>query len=142
MTSLDGRLVDLLRGQRLGRLATIKRDGRPQLSNVNYTYDDTTQTIRVSVTADRAKTHNLRRDPRASFHVESDDGWSYVVAEGTAELTPVAAEPTDATVDELVDVYRAIGGEHPDWDEYRTAMVQDRRLVLRLPVDRVYGLAR
>jgi PPOX class probable F420-dependent enzyme len=142
MTSLDGRLVDLLRGQRLGRLATIKRDGRPQLSNVNYTYDDTTQTIRVSVTADRAKTHNLRRDPRASFHVESDDGWSYVVAEGTAELTPVAVEPTDATVDELVDVYRAIGGEHPDWDEYRTAMVQDRRLVLRLPVDRVYGLAR
>jgi PPOX class probable F420-dependent enzyme len=142
MTSLDGRLVDLLRGQRLGRLATIKRDGRPQLSNVNYTYDDTTQTIRVSVTADRAKTHNLRRDPRASFHVESDDGWSYVVAEGTAELTQVAAEPTDATVDELVDVYRAIGGEHPDWDEYRTVMVQDRRLVLRLPVDRVYGLAR
>jgi PPOX class probable F420-dependent enzyme len=142
MTSLDGRLVDLLRGQRLGRLATIKRDGRPQLSNVNYIYDDTTQTIRVSVTADRAKTHNLRRDPRASFHVESDDGWSYVVAEGTAELTPVAAEPTDATVDELVDVYRAIGGEHPDWDEYRTVMVQDRRLVLRLPVDRVYGLAR
>ncbi|MGH3453628.1 MAG: PPOX class F420-dependent oxidoreductase [Nocardioidaceae bacterium] len=142
MTSLDGRLVDLLRGQRLGRLVTIKRDGRAQLSNVNYTYDDTTQTIRVSVTADRAKTHNLRRDPRASFHVESDDGWSYVVAEGTAELTPVATEPSDATVEELVDVYRAISGEHPDWDEYRTVMVQDRRLVLRLPVDRVYGLAR
>lgn len=142
MTSLDGRLVELLRGHNLGRLATIRRNGRPQLSNVIYTWDDATRTIRVSVTEGRAKTHNLRRDPRASFHVEANGGWSYVVAEGNAELTPVAAEPTDKTVDELVDIYRAISGEHPDWDDFRAAMVQDRRLALRLPVERVYGLVR
>ena len=142
MTSLDGRLVELLRDQRIGRLATIKRDGRPQLSNVIYAWDDDTQSIRVSVTDGRAKTHNLRRDPRASFHVEASGGWSYAVAEGIAELSPVAAEPDDATVDELVDIYRTLSGEHPDWDEFRTAMVQDRRLVLRLPVERIYGLVR
>ena len=142
MTSLDGRLVELLRDQRIGRLATIKHDGRPQLSNVIYTWDDDASTIRVSVTDGRAKTHNLRRDPRASFHVEGNGGWTYAVAEGFAELSPVAAEPDDATVDELVDIYRTLSGEHPDWDEFRTAMVQDRRLVLRLPVERVYGLVR
>jgi hypothetical protein len=54
-------------------------------------------------------------------------------------LTPVAADPHDATVDELVEVYRAIAGEHPDWDEYRATMVADRRLVVRLTVERVYG---
>jgi PPOX class probable F420-dependent enzyme len=142
MASLDSRLVGLLREHRIGRLATIKRDGRPQLSNVIYSWDDATRTIRVSVTADRAKTYNLRRDPRASFHVDGKGGWSYVVAEGNAELSPVAAEPTDATVDELVEIYRAISGEHPDWDDFRATMVRERRLVLRLPVDRVYGLVR
>ena len=142
MTSLDSRLIDLLRGNRIGRLATIKRDGRPQLSNVIYTWDDASRTIRVSLTADRAKTYNLRRDPRASFHVDAKGGWSYVVAEGIADLSPVAAEPADATVDELVEIYRAISGEHPDWDDFRAAMVRERRLVLRLPVDRVYGLVR
>lgn len=142
MTSLDDQLVDLLRGQRIGRLATIRRNGRPQLSNVIYAWDDATQTIRVSVTDGRAKTHNLRRDPRASFHVEAKGGWSYAVAEGTAELSPVAADPADATVDQLVEIYRSISGEHPDWDDFRAAMVRDRRLALRLPVDRVYGLVR
>ena len=142
MASLDDRLVDLLRTNRIGHIATIKRDGRPQLSNVIYAWDDDARTIRVSVTDDRAKTHNLRRDPRASFHVEGKGGWSYAVAEATAALTPVAAEPDDATVEELVDIYRTLSGEHPDWDEFRSAMVADRRLVLRLPVDRVYGLVR
>lgn len=134
------RLFDLLAGRRLGVLATIRRDGRPQLSNVNYTFDPDRRLIRISVTDDRAKTRNLRRDPRASFHVSSEDGWSYVVVEARAELTPVAAEVDDPTVEELVAVYRAIQGEHPDWDDYRRAMVADRRLVLRLPVDRVYGM--
>jgi hypothetical protein len=54
----------------------------------------------------------------------------------------VAADPNDATVEELIDVYRAVAGEHPDWDEYRAAMVADRRLVIRLAVERVYGSAR
>jgi PPOX class probable F420-dependent enzyme len=130
---------DLLAGTRTGVLVTIKRDGRPQLSNVGYTYDPETRKIRISVTDGRAKTANLRRDPRASFHVTSKDMWRYVVVEGVAELTPVASAPDDATVDELVDVYRAVAGEHPDWDEYRAAMVADRRLVVTIPVERTYG---
>ncbi len=130
---------ELLTRLNRGVLVTLKSDGRPQLSNVNHTYDPGTRLIRVSVTADRAKTRNLMRDPRASYHVTSEDFWHWTVAEGIADLTPVAADPHDATVEELVDVYRAIAGEHPDWDEYRAAMVHDRRLVLRLPVDRLYG---
>jgi PPOX class probable F420-dependent enzyme len=124
-----------------GVLVTLKRDGRPQLSNVGHTYDPATGLIRISVTDGRAKTANLRRDPRASYYVTTPDLGAYLVAEGTAELTPVAAAPDDATVEELVEVYRAIVGEHPDWDEFRAAMVTDRRLVVRIEVDRTYGWA-
>ncbi|HZG02803.1 MAG TPA: PPOX class F420-dependent oxidoreductase [Streptomyces sp.] len=133
-------LLALLSQRDLGVLATLKRDGRPQLSNVSYTYDPERQLIRISVTADRAKARNLARDPRASFHVTSADGWAWTVVEGLAELTPVAADPHDATVEELIEVYRAVRGEeHPDWDDYRRAMVADRRLVVRLGVGRAYG---
>ncbi|WP_433888585.1 PPOX class F420-dependent oxidoreductase [Streptomyces sp. CA-111067] len=137
-----GPLFDLLKKGGTGVLVTLKRDGRPQLSNVSFTYDDPSRTIRISATDDRAKTRNLRRDPRASFYVSTPEFGSYLVAEGDAELTPVAADPGDATVDELVEVYRAIAGEHPDWDEYRAAMVADHRLVIRLRADRAYGWGR
>nr|WP_253878898.1 PPOX class F420-dependent oxidoreductase [Actinomadura rupiterrae] len=129
----------LLAQSKLGVLATLKRDGRPQLSNINYHYDTDRDLVRISVTADRAKARNLRRDPRASLHVTSPDGWAWTVAEGTAELSDVAADEHDAAVEELIDVYRAVQGEHPDWDDYRRAMVRDQRLVVRLPVERVYG---
>ncbi|OEU96437.1 PPOX class F420-dependent oxidoreductase [Streptomyces oceani] len=133
-------LLRLFTRHNLGVLVTLRRDGRPQLSNVNHTYDPATRLIRISVTADRAKARNLTRDPRASFHVTSQDGWAWTVADGTAELTPVASNPYDSTVDELVEVYRAIRGEeHPDWDDYRAAMVTDRRQVVRLRVERAYG---
>jgi PPOX class probable F420-dependent enzyme len=135
----DPRLLDLVADHRRGVLATIKRDGRPQLSNIGYAYDRAAGVVRISVTADRAKTRNLQRDARASLHVTSDDFWSWVVVEGTADLTPVAADPHDGTVEELVAYYRAVSGEHPDWDEYRQAMVTDRRLVVRLPVEHAYG---
>ena len=134
-------LLELLGDHGRGVLATLKRDGRPQLSVVAYAYDPRERLIRVSVTESRAKTRNLRRDPRASLQVTGDDVYTYVVAEGDAELTPVAADPRDATVEELIEVYRKIGGEHPNWDEYRTAMVADRRLVIRIPVEHVYGIA-
>jgi PPOX class probable F420-dependent enzyme len=122
-----------------GVLVTLKADGRPQLSNVSHHYDPATRTLRVSITDSRAKTRNLRRDPRASYHVTSADFYQWVVAEGTASLSEVAAAPDDAAADELVEVYRAIAGEHPDWDEYRQAMIAEKRLVLRLPVERFYG---
>ena len=85
--------------------------------------------VRVSITADRAKYKNLVRDPRApSLHVTREDFFAYVVLEGDVELSAIAAAPDDAAVDELVDVYRAMGGEHHNWDEFRDAMVTDRRV--------------
>jgi PPOX class probable F420-dependent enzyme len=127
--------------RRRGVVTTLKADGRPQLSNITYHLGDD-GVIRISITDGRAKTKNLRRDPRVSLHVTSDDFWQYVVVEGRAELSPVAAAPDDATVDELVGYYRAVLGEHPDWDDYRRAMVADGRLVLRLHPERAYGMLR
>lgn len=134
-------LLTLFGAGHAGVLVTLKRDGRPQLSNVTHAFDAPTRTVRVSVTADRAKTNNLIRDPRASYHVTTADFWRYAVGEGVAELTPVAADPHDATVDALVALYSSIGGEHDDWDAYRAAMVSDRRLVVSLRLDHVYGQA-
>jgi PPOX class probable F420-dependent enzyme len=122
-----------------GVLVTLKTDGRPQLSNVSHHYDDASRTLRVSITDTRAKTRNLRRDPRASYHVTSADFRQWAVAEGVASLSAVAADPDDAAVEELVALYRSIAGEHPDWADFRRAMVADQRLVLRLTVDRWYG---
>ncbi|MEV6118526.1 PPOX class F420-dependent oxidoreductase [Streptomyces sp. NPDC052109] len=138
--STQDALLELLSEGHCGVLVALKRDGRPQLSNVSHAYYPDERIIRVSVTDDRAKTRNLRRDPRASYHVTSADRWAYAVAEGTAELSPVAQDPHDDTVEELVRLYRDVLGEHPDWDDYRAAMVRDRRLVVRLHVDRVYGI--
>ncbi|WP_129305632.1 PPOX class F420-dependent oxidoreductase [Streptomyces sp. L2] len=135
-------LLTLLSEGHGGVLVTLRRDGRPQLSNVSHAYYPEERIIRVSVTDDRAKTRNLRRDPRASYHVTSADRWAYAVAEGTAELTPVAGDPHDETVEELIRLYRDVQGEHPDWDDYRAAMVRDRRLVVRLHVERAYGVPR
>jgi PPOX class probable F420-dependent enzyme len=131
--------LEKIRSQRLGVLTTIKRDGRPQLSNITYAVGDD-GVIRISVTDGRAKTKNLRRDDRVSLYVGRDDGWAYVVLEGTATLSDVAAAPDDAAVEELVALYRSIGGEHPDWDDYRAAMVRDRRLVVRCTPARAYGM--
>lgn len=124
-----------------GVLVTLKRDGRPQLSNVGYTYDATARAVLISITDDRAKTRNLRRDPRASFYVTTPDLSAYVVGEGVVELSPVARHPHDAVVDQLVDHYRALRGEHSDWPEFRAAMVHERRLLARLPLVHTYGWA-
>jgi uncharacterized protein len=137
---LDDKLLAMISGNSLAVLATLKRDGRPQLSNVSYYFDPRAVAIQVSVTEPRAKTRNLRRDPRASIYVRSDDGWAYAVAEGDAVLTPPATAPDDDTVEGLIALYRNIAGEHPDWDEYRSAMVQDRRVLLTMPISHLYGM--
>ena len=80
------------------------------------------------------------RDPRASLYVTSQDFWSYAVVEGEADLSPVTTAPNDATADELVALYQAVSGEHPNWDEYRAAMVADGRLVVRLTPTTAYGM--
>lgn len=120
-------------------LITLKRDGRPQSSNIVAAVGSD-GIVRISITADRAKYRNLQRDSRASLHVNRDDFWAYVVIEGIVELSPVAADPGDVTVDELVELYRSLSGEHADWSEYRAAMVHDRRLVVRLHPERAYGM--
>lgn len=130
---------ELLQKTGLGVLVTIKRDGRPQLSNVTYLYDG--ERIRVSLTDGRAKTKNLRRDPRASLYVNGPGGGSYVVVEGKAELSPVAADENDDTVEQLVSYYREASGEHPDWDDYRRAMVADQRLLFTMTIDHSYPTA-
>ena len=142
---LDPALLDLAASRNLGALAALKRDGRPQLSMVNFALDrrdPAAPSVRVSVVDGRAKVANLLRDPRGSLMVTSANGWSYAVLEGDTELSPVAAAEDDDVVAELVELYRTIRGEdHPDWDDYRRAMVADHRLVLKVHVGKVYGLA-
>src|SRR5208283_5762190 len=131
--------LDFVRARTEGVLTTIRSNGRPQLSNIMYVPGDGGM-LRISVTDDRAKTRNLRRDPRASLYVLGDNFYQYVVLEALAELTPVAADPHDATVDALVDYYKAGNGEHPDWEDYRATMVADKRLLVVLQPERAYGL--
>ena len=131
--------LEIAAANRLGVLVTQKRDGRPQLSNITHSVGDD-GLIRISVTDGRAKTANLRRDPRASLYVGRADGWAYVVLEGTTTLSDVAEAPDDPTVEELVALYRRVQGEHPDWDEYRAVMVQDQRMVVRFTAERAYGM--
>ena len=128
-----------VRARKNGVLTTIRANGRPQLSNIVYVHGDEGM-LRISVTDDRAKTANLRRDPRASLYVLGDNFYQYVVVEAQADLTPVAADPHDATVDALVAYYKAAIGEHPDWDEYRASMVTDKRLLVVLRPERAYGM--
>jgi PPOX class probable F420-dependent enzyme len=108
MGMTEDALLELLSDGRSGVLVTLKRDGRPQLSNVSHHYYPDERVVRISVTDDRAKTRNLRRDPRASYHVSTSDRRAYTVAEGTAELSPVAQDPYDDTVEELVWLYRDV----------------------------------
>jgi len=124
-------LLDFLRARRRGLLATTRADGRPQLSPVTYGVD-TEGRIVVSTYPQRAKAHNARRDRRVSMVAQSDD-WSdeYVQVDGRAEVLdlPDALEP-------LVEYYRSISGEHPDWDEYRRAMTEQGKCLLRISVER------
>lgn len=129
----------LLADARLGVLATIKSSGVPQLSPVTPFYDRAAGVIYVSMTEGRAKTTNLRRDPRGALEVTSADGWAWATAEGPVTLTGPGADPHSPEVEALVDYYRSAAGEHPDWDEYRSVMVSDRRVLMALRVERVYG---
>ena len=131
--------LDFIRERNHGTLITTKSDGRPQSSNIAYVLGDD-GVIRISVTDGRAKTTNLRRRPQASLHVNRDDFYAYAVVEADVVLMPVAASPDDATVDALVDYFRAVSGEHSDWDEYRRAMVTDGRLILELHPTHAYGM--
>ncbi|MFE7130985.1 PPOX class F420-dependent oxidoreductase [Streptomyces sp. NPDC057638] len=139
MTSTPFDPRTLLADSRLGVLATIKADGRPQLSPVQPFYDPQTDRIYVSTRDGLVKTANLRRDPRATLEVTSPDGASWATAEGIATLTGPGTDPEGPEVEALVAYYRAAAGEHPDWAEYRSVMVSDRRVLITIAVDHVYG---
>ena len=124
-------LLDFLRTRHNGVLVTTRRDGSPQLSPVTYGVDAEGRVV-VSTYPERAKVANLRRNPTASLmSVGADFGDAWVQVEGTAEVIdlPEAVEP-------LVDYFRAISGEHPDWDEYRAAMVTQGKSLIRLTIER------
>ncbi len=130
--------LEFARNNRRSVMITIKRDGHPQSSNILHVVGDD-GLIRVSITADRAKYHNLARTPWSSLHVTSSDFWQYAVLECEVTLSEPAGAPDDATVDELVEYYRSANGEHDDWDDYRAAMVTERRVMARLRPTRAYG---
>jgi len=125
---------DFLRINHRAVLSTLRRDGRPQLSPVAAAVDDQGRVI-VSTPETTAKARNLRRDPRGSLCAFSDGFYGpWVQVEGTAELV----ERPEA-VELLVDYYRRLSGEHPDWDDYRRAMVEDRRVLVRFAIERASG---
>jgi PPOX class probable F420-dependent enzyme len=118
-----------------GVLATYRRDGRVQQSPVTAGLDEQGRVI-ISVTEDRAKARNARRDPRVSLCVFNDAFYgAWVQVEGTVELV----DGPDR-IDALVDYYRRLSGEHPDWDDYRAVMERDRRVLLRFEIERASGL--
>jgi PPOX class probable F420-dependent enzyme len=124
-------LQDFLSSRHNGVLMTTRPDGRPQSSPVTCGVDAEGRVV-ISTYPQRAKAANVRRDPRVSMCVLSDDfGGPWVHLDGTAEVLdlPEALEP-------LVDYYRAISGEHPDWDEYREAMAKQGKSLIRITVDR------
>jgi PPOX class probable F420-dependent enzyme len=136
----DAAARQFLAARHQGVLITVRGDGSPQSSNIAYHLGDD-GIARISVTADRAKTKNLARDPRAVLHVVGESFYQYVSASGTVDLTPVSTEPGDATGQELLELHDAVAPEpHPDPDEFFQAMVDDRRLVLRFRPDRFTGM--
>ncbi|WP_068273555.1 PPOX class F420-dependent oxidoreductase [Aldersonia kunmingensis] len=137
MTEFDPR--SLIADSRIGVLATIKSNGLPQLSPVTAVYDRDSDVIYVSIAEGRAKTANLRRDPRAAIEFTSPDGFTWATAEGSVTLIGPSTDPNSQEVDALVEYYRYAAGEHPDWQEYRDVMVADKRVLLVLNVGRVYG---
>ena len=112
----------------VGTLVTIRSDGRPQSSDVAYRIHDAK--IIVSLTETRAKTRNIAADPRVVFHVSDPATMSYVSFDGIAELSPTTRQVDDATGDALIEYYEAVAGKpHPDWNEYRQAMIDEQRLI-------------
>jgi PPOX class probable F420-dependent enzyme len=117
-----------------GVLVTHRRDGNVQSSPVTAGIDAQGR-VMISVTEDRAKTRNARRDPRVTLCAFNDKFYGpWVQVEGTAQF----ADGPDR-VDALVEYYRTLSGEHSDWDEYRAAMVRDRRVLLRFEIERAAG---
>jgi PPOX class probable F420-dependent enzyme len=119
-----------LRDHHRGVLSTVRSDGRPQMSAISVGVDGEGRAV-VSTREDAYKVRNIRRDPRVSIFVTSEDFRNWIQVDGPATVLslPDAMEP-------LVDYYRVVAGEHPDWDDYRRAMEEQRRVLLRIDIER------
>ena len=126
-----GEAVEFLRSNHRAVLATRRADGRPQMSPVSVGADADGRAV-ISSRETAMKTHNVERDPAVSLCVMNDGFYGrWILVDGTAEVVrlPEAMEL-------LVDYYRDLAGEHPDWDDYRAAMERDRRVILRITIER------
>lgn len=139
-TLSDEALSDLLGRQRFGTLATVRRTGHPHLTTMLYSWDADARIVRFSTTADRVKVQHLRRDPHAALHVQGADVWSFAVAEGEAEVSEVTTVPGDAVGRELLGMIPA-DARPQDEGAFLAQQVAERRTVVRLKVDRLYGTA-
>ena len=119
-----------IRQNHRGVLATVRADGRPQMSAVSVSVDDEGRPA-VSTRETAYKVRHVRADPRVSLFVMSEDFWNWVQVDGTATVVSLPE-----AMEELVSLYRSIAGEHPDWDEYRQAMQDQRRVILRMDIER------
>jgi uncharacterized protein len=116
-------------------LTTIKHDGRPQMSLVDYGVD-TDGLIKIQTTQPAAKTKNVRRDPRVSLSVVDENWYQYLVVEGKADL--LEDDPLPA----LRHTYQLIAGRpHPDWQEFNQAMIDEQQLVMTIEIERLYPLS-
>ncbi|MEV1134025.1 PPOX class F420-dependent oxidoreductase [Rhodococcus coprophilus] len=124
-------LLEFLRSRHRAVLTTFRADGSPQMSPVTCGLDAEGNIV-VSTYPQRAKSHNARRDPRVSVCVLSDD-WDgpYVQVDGRAEVLDMPE-----ALDGLVEYYRGIAGEHPDWNEYREAMARQNKSLIRIRIER------
>jgi len=125
------RAQQFLRAHHRAVLATVRADGRPQMSPVTCGVDADGRVL-ISTRETAVKTRNLRRDPFASLCAFTDQFFGeWVQAEGTAEVISLPE-----AMELLVDYYRTVAGEHPDWNDYRAAMVRDRRVIVRVTLSR------
>jgi PPOX class probable F420-dependent enzyme len=132
--------IDIVAGSSQGVLATVKSDGHPQLSNIFYVWDPEERIARISTMADRVKARVLRRHPPAALHVSGAHFFQWAVAEGDAELSDVRTEPGDAVARELLPLYEAFMGPQHEAELF-PKLIEEKRLVIRLRVSRVYGMA-
>jgi PPOX class probable F420-dependent enzyme len=123
--------IDFIRSNHRGVLATLRKDGSPQLTPITVSVDSDDMVV-VSSRETAAKVRNLRRDPRAWMTVMNDGFFGdFVQIEG-----PVTIVDLPDAMDGLVEYYRSVSGEHPDWDDYRDAMLRDQRVLIKIEVVR------
>lgn len=139
-TLSDDALSDLLAAHTFGTLATIKRSGHPHLTTIIYGWDPAASVVRFFTTADRVKVKHLQRNSHASLHVPGLDVWSFAVAEGEAEVSDISREPGDAVGQEIWDMLPE-EMRPDDQHAFFASRVEERRVVIRLNVTRLYGAA-